>query len=819
MQTASMSFSERYGIAVLAAAVSVGLRLLLNPLFGTDIPFITLFPAVAFSAYYAGFRSGLATAIIGALALDFAVMHPVFEFGVGQFPQNIQVLLFIFMGGFIAWVAAERRRVQAKLKLIESESGRRSREAEEALRESEERSRLAQQSVGVGVWEWELATGEVEWSEGVHEILGLEAQKDKTVLEDWVDFIVPEDRDRAEENIRRLIAGGARDFYDEFRVRRHSDGGVRWLAAKGKIVRENGRPSRLIGVNIDITESKETEFRIQELNDELKKLNSELFRRVRELQTVIDITPVGIAVAQDASCEVIMANSAFAEMVGLLHGHSISLDENPLSFRHLKSGRELAAQELPMRRAIAERKAVLNEEIEIERADGSVITVFGYAAPVFDDEGQVISCVAAQIDITERKHSEIERERKLDAEQALRLHAEEANRLKDEFLATVSHELRTPLNSIIGWVAVMRDKTLTEEFTTRAVDAIERGARAQSQLIEDLLDVSRIISGKLQLSVTPVEVISVINHALETLRPAAVAKNIELCVNFGTGILPVSGDHDRLQQVAWNLLSNAIKFTPQGGRAEIRVEQIGGDVQISVSDTGRGIRSDFLPFVFDRFRQADGSITRKFSGLGLGLAIVRHLVELHGGEVAVESVGEDKGSTFTVRLPALIATESDGLGSPHRSERPHKEFPILSGLRVLIVDDEEDGREVLKLTFERFHALVEEASSADEALAKVKEWRPQIIVSDIGMPARDGYQFIEDVRAWERSTSQEGTPAIALTAYARDEDRDRAINAGYQMHIPKPVEPLRIAELVQGLCGPNDKVFEIPGIDNAANVV
>jgi PAS domain S-box-containing protein len=798
METGNRSFFERYGVAVLAAAVAVGLRLLLNPLFGDEVPFITIFPAIAAAALYAGFRSGLATTILATAAVNFMVMPPAYAIGFASPAQFAQVFLFVVLGAFISWVAAERRRVQTKLKHVETESNRQSREAAEALRESEERSRLAQRSVGVGIWEWELPTGEVEWSEGVLQLVGLDRESGKAALEDWIGLIIPEDRERAMDNVRQAIAVGAVDFYDEFRIRRVSDGEVRWIAAKGKINREHGRPTRLLGVNFDITESKETELHIQELNNELKKLNSELYRRVRELQTVIDITPVGIAVAQDASLNTIVANPALSKMVGVASGKNISLNENPLSYRHFKAGRELAAHELPMQRAVAEKRAILNEEIDIERADGQTITIYGYAAPVFDDEGNVISCVAAQIDITERKLNELERERKLDAEQALRLQAEEANRLKDEFLATVSHELRTPLNSIIGWVAVLHDKTLAEDIAARAVDAIERGARAQSQLIEDLLDVSRIISGKLQLSVAPVELATVVGNAVETLRPAADAKGIEVSVRIAAGLPPVSGDADRLQQIVWNLLSNALKFTPHSGRAEVRVAQSDNDIEVAVSDSGRGISSEFLPFVFDRFRQADGSITRTFSGLGLGLAIVRHLVELHGGTVGVKSDGEGKGSTFTVRLPALVSSESEAV-LLHKSDQPQAEYPKFGGVRVLVVDDEADTREILKITFERCQAAVEEASSADEAFEKVKLWHPQVIVSDIGMPERDGYDFIMDVRRWERDTDRNAAPSIALTAYARSEDRARALNSGYHAHVPKPVEPLKIAELVRDL--------------------
>jgi signal transduction histidine kinase/ActR/RegA family two-component response regulator len=458
---------------------------------------------------------------------------------------------------------------------------------------------------------------------------------------------------------------------------------------------------------------------------------------------------------------------------------------------------------------VTEKRTILNEEIDILRADGQLITIYGYAAPIFDEDGQVVSCVAAQIDITKRKKEELERERELDTEQSLRVEAEEANRLKDEFLATVSHELRTPLNSIIGWVTMLRHSRLSEEARERALEAVERSAKSQSQLIEDLLDVSRIITGKLQLNVNPVELAAVINAAIETVRPAAEAKGIELRMLLDRQTAPVSGDYDRLQQVVWNILSNAIKFTPSGGKVKVALK--GGDshVEIIVSDTGKGIRQDFLPFVFDRFRQADGSITRHFAGLGLGLAIARHLVELHGGTVRVESEGEGKGATFTVRLPVMNLPEFDE-GSMISNLRVKKEskphYPLLNDKRILVVDDEEDTRAILKMVFENCQATVETAASSNEALEKVKEWQPDIIISDIGMPEEDGYSFMRKVRSWERETEPEHLqiPAIALTAYARAEDRQKSLDSGFQAHVSKPVEPVELTKLIANLVDWNE---------------
>ncbi|HEY0048242.1 MAG TPA: ATP-binding protein, partial [Pyrinomonadaceae bacterium] len=528
----------------------------------------------------------------------------------------------------------------------------------------------------------------------------------------------------------------------------------------------------------------------------------ELNIRIKELRTIFDIAPVGLAVAADPSCDVISANSALAAILGIAPGDNISV--NPANagnvpYKHLKDGRELVPHELPMQRAVNEKRTIHDDETDIQRADGKLVTIYSYAAPVFDEKGEVVSCIAAHIDVTERKKDERERERQLDLEQSLRLQAEEANRLKDEFLATVSHELRTPLNSIIGWITMLRDGNLAGDNRERALEAIERGAKSQSQLIEDLLDVSRIISGKLGLDAQPVNIVPVINAAVETVRPAAEAKGIELHAITSAKIAMISGDADRLQQIIWNLLSNAIKFTPGGGAVEILLPESDSQVEIIVRDNGKGISRDFLPFVFDRFRQADGSITRHFTGLGLGLAIVRHLVELHGGTVGVESEGEGKGASFTVRLPSMALPEA-GEREHAAEDEFHGDFPVLNDLRILIVDDEDNTRELLKLVFDNCAATVEVAASAAEALEKVKKLPPDVIVSDIGMPDEDGYTLMQKIRLWEKETGREPQiPAIALTAYARAEDRRQALDSGYQMHISKPVEPFELTRLIENL--------------------
>ncbi len=450
---------------------------------------------------------------------------------------------------------------------------------------------------------------------------------------------------------------------------------------------------------------------------------------------------------------------------------------------------------------IAVREGRAEDERWHIRKDGTWFWASGIVTPLKDEMGQLRGFSKILRDFTERKQAEDERHQLLVREQEARTAAEAANRLKDEFLATLSHELRSPLNAMLGWTRLLNSRKFDEATTVRALQTIERSAKSQSQLVEDLLDVSRIIQGKLRLNTRPVELVSVIEAAIETVRPAAEAKEIVLQSVLDSATGPVIGDFDRLQQVVWNLVSNAIKFTPKGGQVQVRLERVNSHVEITVTDTGKGIDPEFVPYVFERFRQADSSSTRVYSGLGLGLAIVRHLVELHGGTVRAHSEGEGKGATFTVKLPLIpvrLKHHSDGHAHPTLVDMPFNNSPVLNGVRVLIVDDEVDSREFLVAALEQCDAKVFAFASVSEALEALSRLKPHVLVSDIAMPLEDGYSLIRKVR--QLSAEQGGQiPAIALTAYARAEDRTRAIASGFQMHIPKPVEPAELATVVASL--------------------
>jgi signal transduction histidine kinase len=406
--------------------------------------------------------------------------------------------------------------------------------------------------------------------------------------------------------------------------------------------------------------------------------------------------------------------------------------------------------------------------------------------------------------INELKRSEEEREKILLREQSARSEAEAANRIKDQFLATLSHELRTPLTAIIGWAGLLRSTDLDPDLRGQALETVERNARTQAQLIDDLLDVSRIVSGKLLLDVTEIELDKVVTSAINVVRPAADAKAISITYDTEPGRNFIKGDAARLQQIVWNLLSNAVKFTPEGGSVGIRLERIGSHIKLSVEDTGKGIATDFLPHVFDRFRQADSTTTRNYGGLGLGLAIVRHLVELHGGTVSAESGGEGQGATFSTTFPLLaVSTElhsAEAAGGDARDGRASNSRCELEGLRVLVVDDEPDTRHVISAVITKSGAEVKTCASVPEALEMLKQWKPDILMSDIGMPDEDGYSLIRKVRSL--SVESGGLiPAAALTAYARDDDRERVLAAGFQMHVAKPIGSKELIATVAGLAG------------------
>jgi len=438
---------------------------------------------------------------------------------------------------------------------------------------------------------------------------------------------------------------------------------------------------------------------------------------------------------------------------------------------------------------------------------GTVLFCEWYNSVLRDDRGKLVSVLSLVLDVTARQSAEEERAASLLRERDARRHAEEADRLKDEFLATLSHELRTPLTSILGWASMIRSGEVEGSSATRAVETIERNARSQARLIDDLLDVSRIITGNLRLDLHPLNLAPIVDAALDALRPTADVKGIKLQTHFVPEECLVKGDPNRLRQVIWNLLSNAIKFTQRGGSVSIDLTCVESTARLTVSDTGDGISPDFLPYVFDRFRQAEGSISRKQGGLGLGLAVARHLVELHGGTITAESEGLGQGSVFSVDLP--LATERR---DPARAEERRREVERrrsrsgvirLDGVHVMLVEDDDDSRKLLGTMLKRHGARVTSTKSAAEALEAVANEAPDVLISDIGMPDQDGYQLIRSLRALPAEKGGK-IPAIALTGYASRKDRERALSSGYHQHMAKPIEQADLINAIAALIGRGD---------------
>lgn len=432
-------------------------------------------------------------------------------------------------------------------------------------------------------------------------------------------------------------------------------------------------------------------------------------------------------------------------------------------------------------------------EFRLRRADGVYVWMQGRAIPFLNPDHSVREWFGVTFDISASKALEKERSLLLESERTLREQAETANRTKDEFLATVSHELRNPLNAILGWAKLLMQRDLPADVH-KHLATIERNARAQARLIEDVLDISRIISGKMSLELREASVAQAIADAVESARPLVESKGITLETHVEPGI-EVRADQLRLQQIVSNLLSNAVKFTPGGGRVSVEAERVGGRLRIAVCDSGEGIDAGLLRLIFEPFRQADASTTRRHAGLGLGLAIVRELVQAHGGTVRAESQGKGKGATFIVELPTRPSHRP-----PVDLARTTRKLPRLEGTRVLVVDDEPDAVEIVRELLGSVGAVVEGARSAEEVLQKLPDFHPEVLVSDIGMPGMDGYDLIRSVRALDRTKGGE-TPALALTAYTRKEDVERSLSAGFQAHFGKPVDAEKLLSTIASLAG------------------
>ncbi len=613
------------------------------------------------------------------------------------------------------------------------------------------------------------------WNPGAQRIFGYTAAE---VIGKPITLLIPPDRLSEETAILQQLRRGERiEHYETIRV--HKDGTPLDVSLTVSPIRD--RSGTIIGASKiarDITGRRRMEAALRESE--------------ARLRAVVEATPECVKiVAPDGALEFI--NPAGLGMI----------DANTLESVRGKCTFDLVAPEDRSQWIEHHRRVCAGEsmtwEFQIVGLKGTRRWMETHAVPLGLAEGAV-GHLSVTRDVTTRKQADAEREALLVAERAARAEAERIGLMKDQFLATLSHELRTPLNAILGWAQILASRARGDDELAEGLAVIERNTQLQARLIEDLLDMSRIVSGKIRLDVQQVDLQDVIKAAVASVRHSADARQIRMQVVLDPLAGPVWGDPARLQQCFWNLLSNAIKFTPRGGRVEVALHRVDSHLEICVTDTGAGINSDFLPHVFERFRQADASTTRRHGGLGLGLSIVKHLIELHGGRIAAHSAGEGQGATFCINLPVMVvhSTVAADRVHPRTPAAPAIGHPSLDGITVLAVDDESDARDLIRRVLAECGATVLLASSAAEALDLVNRCRPDMILSDIGMPGEDGYAFIAKVRALP--TDKGGrTPAAALTAFARAEDRTRAPRAGYQTHVAKPVDPTELTAVVASL--------------------
>jgi len=714
------------------------------------------------------------------------------------------------------------------------------REARQALRESQERLTAALAAASTGTFRWLFGAGLAEWDETLGPLFGVPPARGMHRFGELLHTLHPEDRPVVQSRMQQCRLDGS-PFDMEFRVV-HPDGTIHWLAMKATVVRAaDGTPDYMTGGCRDVTRLKATEEALREETRTLEVLNATgtLLAGQLELDRVLQaVTDAGTAVsgarfgaffynATDEHGDVYQLyalsgapRQAFERFgrprATALFGPTfrgdppIRIDDVLVDPRYgsMAPHQGMPPGHLPVRSYLA---------VPVRSRSGDVLggLFFGHPEPgVFSARSErLVLGVAGQAGIAidnarlyeQAQRAAAERESLLDSERAARAQAERLSDAKDEFLATLSHELRTPLNAILGWAQVLRVSGRSADDIRAGLETIERNARVQTQLIDDLLDMSRITSGKLRLDVQPIDPRAFLEAAIETVAPAAQAKGIRIDRVLDPAAGPIAGDLGRLQQVAWNVLSNAIKFTPRGGRVQVVLARVESHVEIGVADTGIGIQSELLPHLFERFHQGDASTTRKYGGLGLGLSLVKSLVELHGGSVAVHSAGAGQGTTVTVRLP-LTAVQRQGDARDRAHPRPALErVPAvraheLSGVTVLIVDDQPDARDLITRVLEDSAAIVLSAASAEEALRLIESGRPDVLVSDIGMPGTDGYELLRRVRGLGPERGGR-LPAIALTAFARAEDRTRALRAGFLVHVSKPVDASELVATVASVAG------------------
>jgi len=701
---------------------------------------------------------------------------------------------------------------------------------EQSLEVNRDRLDLVLQASQLGLWYCDLPFDKLVWNDKCKEHFGLTPDTEVTI-DLFYAQLHPDDRERTRTAIDQSIE--QKSGYDIDYRTVAPDGQVRWIRAIGRgFYDATGNPMHFDGITMDISDRKRQEEERSRVEARERQYMHRL-QRLAEASVAINSTlslDEILKLITEQAREIIEAHQSVTSMSvddnWAQAINAVSLSDKYAQWRQYDEKTDgsgiytlVCRMQRPMRMTQAELEAHPAWRGFGKHASNHPPIRGWLAVPLTTRDGKNIGL----IQLSDKYEGEFTQEDEAILVQLAQMasatidnarlyqESQQANRLKDDFLATLSHELRSPLNAMLGWLTLLRTRKFDEAAKTRALETIERNARTQAQLVEDILDVSRIIRGQLRLNVRPVTLVPVIESALDTVRPAADAKSIRLQSVLDPAAGPVSGDSDRLQQIIWNLLTNAVKFTPKGGRVQICLERINSHVEITVADTGQGISTEFLPYVFDRFRQADGSITRSYNGLGLGLAIVRHLVELHGGTVHAESPGKGLGARFTVKLPLMAVTTKD---SEHERVHPtvggrvcFENSPSLKGLRILVVDDEADARELLIQILKESGVEVVAVATADEAIRVLTEQasRLDVLVSDIGMPNQDGYSLLRRVRSLPPEMGGQ-IPAVALTAYARTEDRRAAFLAGFQSHLAKPVELAELIAVIANLTGRTGQV-------------
>lgn len=641
---------------------------------------------------------------------------------------------------------------------------------EKQLIGSDARLRLALDISKMSTFEIDLRTDAVVTDEIGRNIYGLTSEEPLT-FEKIQSHFHPDDKDEVLRAVAATLEpGNSNEFEVEQRITR-TNGETRWIKVRGRALFDDGNAVSVIGTYIDITESKLADHVREQLTAQLE------LERAR-LQYLFTNAPAFVATLRGPQHIFELTNAAYLRLIGHrdVIGKSVREALPEVEGQGFFSVLDSVYQ---TGEPFVGREMAIMLQMEPNQPEEERFVDFVYQ-PILGTDGSVTGIFAHGIDITEQVEA--------------RKEAERANRAKDEFLATLSHELRTPLGSILGWVAILGADGVNEETKNKAIEVIQRNARLQSELIEDVLDVSRITSGKLRLNVQPVDLTSIVESAIESITPAAEAKGIRLGKMLDSKASLISGDPNRLQQIIWNLLSNAVKFTPKTGRVDVRLQRVDSHVEVMVADTGIGISPNAIPHIFERFTQADSGANRNHGGLGLGLAIVRHLVEMHGGTVRVESQGENMGAAFFVSLPLVPVHQKTPAGEEkdktRKNETGVQDFecaPELEGLHILVVEDDPDGRSMIVTILEKCGAKVTAAASAPEAFAAFKAFTPDVLLSDIGMPGEDGFSLIAKIRALPKDEGGQ-IPAAALTAYANSGDRLKALRAGFQIHLPKPIE-------------------------------